>query len=771
MSIQCLVLGAGQEVGKSCVVVTLGGKTIMFDCGMHMGYSDERRYPDFSLITKTGNFTQAIDCVIITHFHLDHIGALPYFTEVCGYNGPVYMTYPTKALAPLMLEDYRKVMVDRRGEQEQFSVLQIHQCMKKVTAVHLRQTVNVDANLKFRAYYAGHVLGAAMFYVKIGESSVLYTGDYNMTADRHLGAAQIDRVQPDVMITESTYATTLRDSKHARERDFLKAVHDCISAGGKVLIPVFAMGRAQELCILLDEYWERMNLKAPIYFSAGLTMQANVYYKLLIGWTNQKVKNTYATHNVFDFKHVSSFERSQIDASGPCVLFATPGMLSGGLSLEVFKHWAPSERNMLIVPGYCVPGTVGHKLMSGKAGRIDLDKRTQLDVRCQIHHLSFSAHTDAKGIMDLIKHVGPRHVILVHGEKPKMAILKNKISSEFGIPCFDPANSETVEIPTQFVIKVDATKQFFKSSLHQMESQKQGSLNDMLGMIWPAKAKDRSLEKFPSVRESFNVEGVIMMDQTRKIKVMHPIEALTELAVKEHKLSFTCYCPLYLDSNGMEAVELQKAPQVGKIWGKKIEPAIPEGMQQTSTNETMKEVEPVKKKYRMDLQRILSLDLEREPAVEDTEDILSECLSVGEGATDKACVSESFSKQSEENYTSGLNRIDLDINAEPDLTGFKQDSTDNRDESPGVCLDEQGILHAVYLNLVPWIGSDVLKEEEGSITHNSFHIIVCSDHIASKESYAETKATAVLACSWSYEDERLANRVVSLLRKMKFKLN
>ena len=138
-----------------------------------------------------------------------------------------------------------------------------------------------------------------MFHIRVGHASVVYTGDYNMTPDRHLGAAWIDKVRPDVLITESTYATTIRDSKRARERDFLKKVHECVAQNGKVgpgtrpclwgfffslrmltclpwratsnqvLIPVFALGRAQELCILLDTYWERMNLKVPIYFSAG----------------------------------------------------------------------------------------------------------------------------------------------------------------------------------------------------------------------------------------------------------------------------------------------------------------------------------------------------------------------------------------------------------------------------------------------------------------------------------------------------------------------
>ncbi|KAL7224247.1 hypothetical protein ACSBR1_025666 [Camellia fascicularis] len=150
----------------------------MFDCGMHMGYLDHCRCPDFSLISKSGDFDNALSCIIITHFHLDHIGALPYFTEVCGYDGPVYMTYLTKALAPLTLEDYRQVMVDRRGEEEQFSSENIMQCMKKVTAVDLKRTVQVDKDLQIYAYYAGHVLGVATIYTKVGDAAIAYTGEY-----------------------------------------------------------------------------------------------------------------------------------------------------------------------------------------------------------------------------------------------------------------------------------------------------------------------------------------------------------------------------------------------------------------------------------------------------------------------------------------------------------------------------------------------------------------------------------------------------------------
>ncbi|VFQ97870.1 unnamed protein product [Cuscuta campestris] len=551
MAIDCLVLGAGQEVGKSCVVATINGKRIMFDCGMHMGFLDHRRYPDFSMISPSGDFTTALSCIIITHFHLDHIGALPYFTEVCGYNGPIYMTYPTKALGPLMLEDYRKVMVDRRGEEEQFTAENIMECMKKVIAVDVKQTVQVDNDLQIRAYYAGHVLGAAMFYARVGNAAMVYTGDYNMTPDRHLGSAQIDRLQLDLVITESTYANTFRDSKYAREREFLQAVHSCVAAGGKVLIPTFALGRAQEICMLLDDYWERMNLKVPIYFSAGLTVQANMYYKMLINWTSQKVKSTSTICNAFDFKNVCSFDRSLINASGPCVLFATPGMISGGFSLEVFKQWAPCEDNLITLPGYCVAGTIGHQLMSAKIPtRIGMEGGTYVDVRCQIHQLSFSPHTDAKGIMDLVRFLSPKHVILVHGEKPKMALLKDRIQSELQIQCYDPANNETVCVPTTHCIQVDATDAFLKSVLTPNFK----FLNTSSSTPSGPNNTDTRPNPLLQVCDDRVGQGVLVIRSNQKPTVVHESEVRAMLVAETHEVRFGYCFPIRVRSSHDAAI-------------------------------------------------------------------------------------------------------------------------------------------------------------------------------------------------------------------------
>uniref|UniRef100_A0A8C3IF19 Integrator complex subunit 11 n=1 Tax=Chrysemys picta bellii TaxID=8478 RepID=A0A8C3IF19_CHRPI len=430
-------LGAGQDVGRSCILVSIAGKNVMLDCGMHMGYNDDRRFPDFSYITQNGRLTDFLDCVIISHFHLDHCGALPYFSEMVGYDGPIYMTHPTKAICPILLEDYRKITVDKKGETNFFTSQMIKDCMKKVVAVHLHQTIQVDDELEIKAYYAGHVLGAAMFQIKVGSESVVYTGDYNMTPDRHLGAAWIDKCRPDLLISESTYATTIRDSKRCRERDFLKKVHESVERGGKVLIPVFALGR---------------------------------------------------------------------------VVFATPGMLHAGQSLQIFRKWAGNEKNMVIMPGYCVQGTVGHKILSGQR-KLEMEGRQILEVKMQVEYMSFSAHADAKGIMQLIRQAEPRSVLLVHGEAKKMEFLKQKIEQEFHVNCYMPANGETTTLFTSPNIPVDIS----------------------LGLL----KRESAIGLVPDSKKPKLMHGTLIM-KDNSFRLVSPEQALKELGLGEHQLRFTC---------------------------------------------------------------------------------------------------------------------------------------------------------------------------------------------------------------------------------------
>jgi len=160
------------------------------------------------------------------------------------------MTTPTRAILPYMLEDFRKVILDTGQQKPEtqsialYTQENIKQCLAKVKVINMHETI-ICKDIKIKAFYAGHVLGACMFYIEYKGVKVVYTGDFNSNADRHLGPAWIEKLHPDLLISESTYATTIRDSKRARERDFLKEVQDTIDNGGKVLIPVFALGRAQ----------------------------------------------------------------------------------------------------------------------------------------------------------------------------------------------------------------------------------------------------------------------------------------------------------------------------------------------------------------------------------------------------------------------------------------------------------------------------------------------------------------------------------------------
>lgn len=450
---QVISLGAGQEVGRSCIVVTLEGKTIMFDCGIHMGYSDERRYPSFKYISDIGNFNKLIDCVIISHFHLDHCGALPYFTEVLGYEGPIYTTHPTKAILPLILEDYRKIALERHKDKKHFSKSDIEKSVNKITAINFEETYEHEKDFIIKPYYAGHVIGAAMFYVKVKNKSVVYTGDFNTTSDKHLGSAWIDRLCPDLLITESTFASKIRECRKAKEREFINSVQECIDRKGKVLIPINAFGRAQELFLLLDNYWDRTGISVPIYSSSGLEEKTTSIYKLFITYMNENIREM--AENPFIFKNIKPFDKNMLFSPEPMVLFASPGMLNGGMSLNIFKKWCNDKNNLVIIPGYCCKNTLGEKIVNG-AKQVTLGNETY-DINLQIKNLGFSAHADEKGIFQIIDQCQPKSIMLVHGEKIRMTALKKRLTDKFKVPVFLPANGTLIKVPRSDsqVVKID----------------------------------------------------------------------------------------------------------------------------------------------------------------------------------------------------------------------------------------------------------------------------------------------------------------------------
>jgi integrator complex subunit 11 len=383
------------------------------------------------------------------------------------------MTHPTKAICQILLEDNRKIARMNRDEFT-FTSLDIKNCMKKVVALNMNETYEHSPNFILKPYPAGHVLGAAMFYLKVNGESLIYTGDYNMTPDRHLGSAWIDCLRPDVLITESTYGDTIRDCRKAKERDFLSSVYEVVKNGGKVLIPTFALGRAQEMCLLIDSYWERMNLKVPVYVSTGMAVKANEIYRLFINYTNETIRKKILEQNLFDYKHIKPLDRTAVDKEGPMVILASPGMLHSGLSLSLFLKICDKEENMIVIPGYCVRGTIGDKILKGNK-IIEVSKKSY-NVNLKIKNLAFSAHADAKGILELIKQCQPRNVMLVHGDKRSMSKLKNRIESELEIKTFNPENGTLIEIPKSNEVEMKINKSILSTIIKENENKKNVSL-------------------------------------------------------------------------------------------------------------------------------------------------------------------------------------------------------------------------------------------------------------------------------------------------------
>ena len=242
------------------------------------------------------------------------------------------------------------------------------------------------------------MFGACTFLIDINGLRVTYTGDCNTIIDRHLSGAYMPKIFPDVLMTETTYRDKVRQTKRIREREFLKKIEETLSKGGKVLIPIFALGRAQEFYILIDTYWKRANNKAPIYFIGPMAQKVNFYYKLFQNWMNPAVKNAFTQRNVFDFKFVQQSDKSLMGVEVPMVIFATPGMLHGGFSLNMFKKIAPEAKNCVIIPGYCSPGTVGNRILNEEKKKENDGEN--IDVKCEVYYMSFSAHADQKGFFN-----------------------------------------------------------------------------------------------------------------------------------------------------------------------------------------------------------------------------------------------------------------------------------------------------------------------------------------------------------------------------------
>ncbi|KID62120.1 Endoribonuclease YSH1 [Metarhizium brunneum] len=476
-----LCLGGGNEVGRSCHIIQYKGKTVMLDAGQHPAYDGLAALPfydDFDLST--------VDVLLISHFHVDHAASLPYVLAKTNFRGRVFMTHPTKAIYKWLIQDSVRVgNTSSNSTTQPVYTEQDHlNTFSQIEAIDYHTTHTISS-IRITPYPAGHVLGAAMFLIEIAGLNIFFTGDYSREQDRHLVSAEVPKdVKIDVLITESTYGIASHVPRLEREQALMKSITGILNRGGRALLPVFALGRAQELLLILDEYWGKHPefQKYPIYYASNLARKCMVVYQTYVGAMNDNIKRLFRERMAeaeasgdgagqggpWDFKYIRSLKNlDRFDDVGGCVMLASPGMLQSGVSRELFERWAPSEKNGVIITGYSVEGTMARQIMqepdqipavmsrhlaAGRRAPGGESERVLIPRRCSVAEYSFAAHVDGVENREFIEEVAAPVVILVHGEQHNMMRLKSKLlslnaSKTTKVKVYSPRNCEELRIP------------------------------------------------------------------------------------------------------------------------------------------------------------------------------------------------------------------------------------------------------------------------------------------------------------------------------------
>ena len=307
-------------------------------------------------------------------------------------------------------------------------------------------TTHTVSSIRFTPYPAGHVLGAAMFLIEIAGLKILFTGDYSREDDRHLVSAEIPKgIKIDVLITESTYGIASHIPRAERETALMKSVTGILNRGGRVLMPVFALGRAQELLLILDDYWARHPefQRIPIYYASNLARKCMVVYQTYVSAMNDNIKRLFRERMAeaeqagdvdkggpWDFRFIRSLKNlERFDDVGGCIVLASPGMLQSGVSRELLERWAPNDRNGVVITGYSVEGTMAKQIMNepdsipaimsrttAGVGRRGLGangeaERPMIPRRCSVQEYSFAAHVDGQENQGFIEEVAASVVV------------------------------------------------------------------------------------------------------------------------------------------------------------------------------------------------------------------------------------------------------------------------------------------------------------------------------------------------------------------------
>jgi KH/beta-lactamase-domain protein len=457
-SVYLTPLGGFHEVGRSAILVQTEESCVLLDCGISAGANEPRTaYPR----VDTGDFDiDKLDAVIISHAHLDHCGFVPFLFKY-GYDGPIYCSEPTSVLMTLLQLDYLDVF-SKEGGFPPYDQKDVREAVMHCIPVKYGVVTDVAPDIKLTLHNAGHIIGSSIVHLHIGEGlhNIVYSGDFKFGRTMLLEPATCSFPRAETLIMESTYGgpDDVMSDRETVEGKLARIVNETAEKGGKILIPTLAVGRAQEIMLVLNSYMKNKQIKELPIFLEGMISEATAIHTAYPEYLARDLREQilYKDINPFQSDYFSNVDhpsdREKIAAGEPAIILATSGMMEGGPAIDYFRYLASDERNALIFVSYQVEGTLGNRLkngarevsMMGRNGKVEAYK-----VNLRVESVEgFSGHSDRNQLFGFLKRISPRpsRVVLGHGERRKTDLFAHQVSRILKLRTIAPDNLETLRL-------------------------------------------------------------------------------------------------------------------------------------------------------------------------------------------------------------------------------------------------------------------------------------------------------------------------------------
>ncbi len=457
-------LGGFREVGRSSLLLQTNESNVLIDFGVNIAAINDPDKafphfdaPEFRYVLKEG----ILDAIVITHAHLDHCGMLPYLFRYNLYDGPIYTTPPTRDLMVLLQKDFIEIQ-QMNGVEPLYRLRDITEVIKHTITLGYGEVRDISPDIRLTLHNAGHILGSSITHLHIGNGlhNVAITGDFKFIPTKLFEPAVSKFPRLETLVMESTYGGS-NDHQMPRdeaEKRLLNVINHTIKRGGKVLIPAMAVGRAQEIMMVLEEHARRGGIEVPIYLD-GMIWEATAIHTAYPEYLSRHLREQIFKegYNPFlnpIFKPIGNSRERQdlIDSGEPAIIVATSGMLVGGPSVEYFKQLAPDPKNTMILVSYQAEGTLGRKVQRGlrEIPMVGEEGRTEvIQVNMEIHTIDgFSGHADRRELMNYVARLKPRpeRIITVHGESYKCVDLASSLHRKFNLSTRAPNNLDAIRL-------------------------------------------------------------------------------------------------------------------------------------------------------------------------------------------------------------------------------------------------------------------------------------------------------------------------------------